>query len=316
MYNDIYSNAPFPLNDFLDKLSNYILLNLDENYNILGFNEKFNEVVEVEKEKIIELKLKMVFKNIKLSEINFKNDESYKKFSLCFSDEIIKNQLYNTYICYIFKLKNGYYLVGSEQKPEQDEIITKISKLNNELANMTRELQKKNIKLKNANQKIEELLRTDKLTGLSNRRHFMEYFEKMISNAKRHSFPLSLVMCDLDKFKNINDSYGHDVGDKVLENVGELLLDETRDEDLAARIGGEEFTIILNGTSLEMGINFAERIRKKVFELDIRQLPKNITISLGITELKKSDNQESFLKRADKALYKAKNNGRNQVCSL
>lgn len=316
MYNDIYSNAPFPLNDFLDKLSSYILLNLDENYNILGFNEKFNEVVKVEKEKIIELKLKMVFKNIKLSEINLKNDESYKKFNLCFSDEIIKNQLYNNYICYLFKLKNGYYLVGSEQKPEQDEIITKISKLNNELANMTRELQKKNIKLKNANQKIEELLRTDKLTGLSNRRHFMEYFEKMISNAKRHSFPLSLVMCDLDKFKNINDSYGHDVGDKVLENVGELLLNETRDEDLAARIGGEEFTIILNGTSLEMGINFAERIRKKVFELDISQLPKNITMSLGITELKKSDNQESFLKRADKALYKAKNNGRNQVCSL
>lgn len=316
MYNDMYSNAPYPLNNFLDEISNYIMLNLDENYNILGFNEKFNEVVEVEKENIIELKLQMIFKNIRLDEINFKNNESYKKFNLCFNDEIIKNQLYNTYICYIFRLKNGYYLIGREQKPEQDEIITKISKLNNELANMTRELKKKNIKLKKANQKIEELLRTDKLTGLSNRRHFMEYFEKMISNAKRHSIPLSLVMCDLDKFKNINDSYGHDVGDKVLENMGELLQNETRDEDLAARIGGEEFTIILNSTSLENGKNYAERVRKKVSKLDISQLPENITISLGVTEFKESDDQESFLKRADKALYKAKNNGRNQVCAL
>ncbi len=316
MYNDIYSNAPYPLNYFLDKICNYIMLNLDEDYNIIGFNEKFNNLVKVEKEDIKELKLKSVFSNINLNEINFENNEIFKKFNLFFIDEIIKNQVYNDYICYIFELRTGYYLIGIERKPEQSEIITKISKLNNELANMTRELKKKNSKLKKANQKIEELLRTDKLTGLSNRRHFMEYFAKIISNAKRHSLPLSLVMCDLDKFKNINDSYGHDVGDKVLENVGELLRDETRDEDLAARIGGEEFTIILNGTSLEDGKNYAERVRKKVSKLDINQISGNITISLGVSKLKESDDQESFLKRADKALYKAKNNGRNQVCVL
>jgi diguanylate cyclase (GGDEF)-like protein len=316
MYNDIYSNAPYPLDVFLDKISSYVLLNLDEDYNILGFNEKFNEIVKVKKNKILNLKLQSVFGNQSLNTITFKNDESYKKFNLCFKDEIIKNQLYNSYICYIFNLESGYYLIGIEQKPEQGDIITKISKLNNEMANMTRELKKKNIKLKKANQKIEELLRTDELTGLSNRRHFMEYFEKMISNAKRHSFPLSLIMCDLDRFKNINDNYGHDLGDKVLENVGKILQKETRDEDLAARIGGEEFTIILNGTTLEDGYNYAERIRKKISEIEIKQLPKKVTISLGITELKESDDQESFLKRADKALYKAKNNGRNQVCRL
>ncbi|MFW5891535.1 MAG: GGDEF domain-containing protein [bacterium] len=316
MYNDIYSNAPYPLNVFLDKISNYILLNFDEDYNILGFNKKFEELVKVKKDNILNLKLQSIFGNQILNDITFKNDAAYKKFNLYFKDEIIKKQLYNSYICYIFNLEKGFYLIGIEQKLEQSDIITKISKLNNEMSNMTRELKKKNIKLKKANQKIEELLRTDKLTGLSNRRHFMEYFGKMISNAKRHSIPLSLIMCDLDRFKNINDSYGHNLGDKVLKNVGKILQKETRDEDLAARIGGEEFTIILNGTTLEGGYNYAERIRKKISELELKQLPETVTISIGITELKESDDQDSFLKRADKALYKAKNNGRNQVCKL
>lgn len=316
MYNDIYSNAPYPFNDFLDKLSSYILINFDENFKILGFNRKFDEIIKTDNKEIRELKLQDIFEGINIGKIGYESKESYKKFNLCFSDKIIKNQLYNSYICYIYNLEMGYYLIGIEQKPDQDEIITKISKLNNDLANMTRELRKKNIKLQKANNKIEELLRTDELTGLSNRRHFMEYFKKMISNAKRHALPLSLVMCDLDKFKNINDTYGHHAGDLVLENVGKLLQNETRDEDLAARIGGEEFTIILNGTALEEGENYAERIRKKVSDLEIKEVPEMISISLGITELKDSDDPDSFLNRADKALYKAKNNGRNQVCSF
>ncbi|ADQ13686.1 GGDEF domain-containing protein [Halanaerobium hydrogeniformans] len=316
MFDDLYSKCPYPLDLFLEKISSYLLVNFDEDLYIRGCNEKFLKTVNMDKQEIKNKKMDDIFRASSLKTLDFDSKRSYQKVNLCFEEDVIIDRLYNQYNSYFFILADGYYLIAKENAPDQGEIINKISRLNNELANKTRELSRKNVKLEKANQKIEELLKTDKLTGLSNRRHFMEYFEKMIANAKRHSLSLSLVMCDLDHFKKINDNYGHGAGDRVLEEVGELLLNETRQGDLASRIGGEEFTIILNGTSLKEGKNYAERIRKKVSNLEFAEINKKVTISMGITEIQAEDNAESFLKRADRALYKAKNNGRNRVETL
>ena len=316
MFDDIYSECPYPLDLFLENFSSYLLLNLAKDLSIRGCNNKFLKTVKLDRKEIRDKKIDDIFSDSSLEKIDFKSKKSYQRGKLCFKEGVIIDKIYNQYNSYLFNLEDGYYLIAKENAPDQGEIINKISKLNNELANKTRELSRKNSKLEKAKMKIEELLKTDKLTGLSNRRYFMEYFEKMIANAKRHSLPLSLVMCDLDHFKKINDNYGHGAGDKVLAALGKLLLAETRQEDLASRIGGEEFTIILNGTPLAEGKTYADRVRKKVSRLEIEEIDKKITISMGITELKAEDDAESFLKRADKALYKAKNNGRNRLEAL
>jgi len=313
---DIYSKCPYPLDLFLDKLSSYILLNFDMDLTIRGFNKEFLETVKLVEAEIKDKSIADIFSSSSLQRVDFDSIKSYQRVKLCFKEDVIIDKLYHQYNSYFFNLEDGYYLIAEESTPEQGEIIEKISRLNNELANKTRELSRKNVKLEKAKQRIEELLKTDKLTALSNRRHFMDYFEKMIANAKRHSLPLSLVMSDLDHFKKINDNYGHSAGDRVLAAFGQLLLEETRQGDLASRIGGEEFTIILNGTPLKEAKNYAERIRKKVSNLEFEAIDAGITISMGITELKPKDDAESFLKRADKALYKAKNKGRNRVESL
>ena len=319
MFNDLFSECPYPIKYFLNNLSEYIIINFDSKLNVIGFNENFIETVDLNQEDIKNLNFHDIFISKNKREVNLKNINQYQKYEFYLSDKVIETRTYSIYECYLFNLNDkGIYLIGKKLELSQKDSINNISKLNNELSNMTRELNKKNLKLKKANKKIMELSQTDKLTGLSNRRYFMEYLEKWISYSKRHSSHLTLIMCDFDNFKDINDNFGHVTGDKVLSTFGELLKSEIRNEDLASRIGGEEFTILLNGTKLKKGINFAKRIRKKLMQLNIESIPKakNITISMGITEFKKEDNYESFLNRVDKALYKAKNKGKNRVCKL
>ncbi len=161
--------------------------------------------------------------------------------------------------------------------------------------------------------KMKKMIKTDELTGIFNRRYFMEYLERMYSLAQRKSHSIYLVMADIDKFKNINDSYGHNVGDEVLIEVGKVFKEETRKEDMAARIGGEEFAILLTETNLIDVIKVAERIRKRIAQLRIPPVKNKITVSLGVTQLQNNDSIKIFLTRADNALYLAKNSGRDRV---
>ncbi|PUU89424.1 diguanylate cyclase (GGDEF) domain-containing protein [Halanaerobium congolense] len=316
MFEDLYSDLPYPINCFLNQVSDYIIINLDKKLNIIGFNKNFLDITQLEKEEIIKLKLNEVFTGETIGYSELKKIKNYKRFELSLTKKISTSYSYLNFTCYIFSLKeDGFYLFGQKNNLKQEDVINKISKLNNQLSNATRELNKKNFHLQEANKKIKELARTDELTGLSNYRHFIEYTDRVISYSQRHLFPLSLIICDFDKFKNINDSYGHDVGDEVLKAFSQLLIAESRKGDMAARIGGEEFAIVLNGASLENGINYAERIRKKTVNLEVPSLPQKLTVSMGITELRNSDDYNTFFKRADLALYKAKENGRNQVCS-
>ena len=158
---------------------------------------------------------------------------------------------------------------------------------------------------------------TDPLTGLYNRRYFNEVLNREFSQAKRHGIVFSVLMIDVDNFKDINDNHGHDIGDKVLLAITERFNQLMRAGDITGRLGGDEFVVLLPHTSQIAGQALAERIRLNIGEqpLSVSDGPElNITLSIGQTSIAAQDEQpEQILKRADKALYDAKQNGRNRV---
>jgi diguanylate cyclase (GGDEF)-like protein/PAS domain S-box-containing protein len=163
---------------------------------------------------------------------------------------------------------------------------------------------------------VQKLSVTDPLTNLINRRKFFEELEKEANRCRRYKHPLSLIMLDIDHFKKVNDTFGHQFGDKVLCHIAEILRTNTRRTDTVARYGGEEFIILLPETPLVGGGEVAERIRQATAKSVICDNLNNIavTVSLGVTNFSLEDNIDSFVKRADQALYKAKDAGRNAVC--
>ena len=167
----------------------------------------------------------------------------------------------------------------------------------------------------------DEMLRlatTDDLTRLSNRRHFLERAESTLSRSRRYNEPLALLMCDIDFFKNINDTFGHAVGDQALCKVADIIRGSLRDTDLAGRIGGEEFAILLVQTELDSAHDVADRLRRSIeaapIDLDDGQHIL-LTISIGIaTPSYPMETLATLLQHADQALYAAKRQGRNRVC--
>ena len=154
---------------------------------------------------------------------------------------------------------------------------------------------------------------TDSLTGLYVRRYFMVKLHEEIHRAERYNNILSIVMADLDRFKNINDTYGHDAGDRVLREIGRFLQQNVRDVDIVARYGGEEFVIMIPEAAKEAAYCMSERLRKKFSKIKFGNLPQ-ITISLGIATYPFDGKQpEDLLRKADAAMYAAKRAGRNQV---
>lgn len=169
--------------------------------------------------------------------------------------------------------------------------------------------------LKESEQRYKELSLVDELTGLFNKRHFNHALRLEIERAHRYEHPLSLLMMDIDNFKHHNDTYGHAEGDKVLARLGELIADSIRTNDLGCRYGGEEFAAILPETPGESAAVVAERIRKRFAAKDFFPKPDakvNKTISIGIAQLAAGEDAESFIKRADKNLYQAKQQGKDR----
>jgi len=166
-------------------------------------------------------------------------------------------------------------------------------------------------------EEIYQLATHDALTELYNRRHFIEMADKEIARAIRHQRPLSLCIIDVDLFKPVNDRYGHISGDEVLRQIALLLRRHARTDDLAARIGGEEFALMLPECDAEAARMFAERLREAVAEAVFTPggEPQRITVSIGIAELAPGrDIRPALMAAADTALYRAKSEGRNRVC--
>lgn len=155
----------------------------------------------------------------------------------------------------------------------------------------------------------------DALTGLPNREAYQQRVEQEVHRIERYGGSLSLMVCDIDLFKRINDSYGHLAGDKVLKIIAKSLQRNLRDSDFIARFGGEEFVALMPETSAQEAKLVAEKLRSKIEEspFNFKKDPVQITISFGISEFSKGESLEEVFARADKALYKAKDNGRNQV---
>ncbi len=164
-------------------------------------------------------------------------------------------------------------------------------------------------------QLYERVSRTDELTQLSNRRDMQHQLEKEFSRYKRHNHHFSVILLDVDHFKLINDSYGHDAGDHVLVEIAQLLRETSRELDLVARWGGEEFLILLPNTTLLQALKLAERIRNRVAQHSIaykgQQL--SVTTSCGVCSISQTRDLKQLLIQADLNLYQAKERGRNQV---
>jgi len=168
------------------------------------------------------------------------------------------------------------------------------------------------LSLETINKLLEKQAMTDALTGIHNRMKFDRILAGEIQRTRRNKYPLSLIMCDIDHFKQINDQYGHPAGDAVLKRLTKLIKQNIRNIDFFARWGGEEFVILSPGTDSNGSEQLAEKIRLKIESFNFTE-PEHLTLSFGISSFKTGDNAVKLLNRADEAMYKAKANGRNQV---
>jgi diguanylate cyclase (GGDEF)-like protein len=168
-------------------------------------------------------------------------------------------------------------------------------------------------------EKLQKLAITDGLTKLYNSRSFYSQLELEVDRFNRYRHPLSLLLLDIDHFKEYNDSWGHLEGDKVLVKFSQIIKSCLRANDSAYRYGGEEFTVILPETGGEEAKTVAQRIRKTLEDEKFNPQPgkdARITISIGVTQYSPKEELSSFIQRADKAMYLSKQNGRNKVSAL
>ncbi|MFT6899806.1 MAG: diguanylate cyclase (GGDEF)-like protein [Paraglaciecola sp.] len=194
--------------------------------------------------------------------------------------------------------------------------IAILTERNKELVQAHNELEEINQTLedrvKSRTIELEKLANTDALTGLSNRRATIHTLEKEIERSQRYACDVSILMLDVDYFKQINDSFGHQVGDEVLASIADILVATCRQTDHVGRYGGEEFLIILPETNQQAATDLAERIRRGVNSLP-NSTQKPITCSIGVASLALDLTMNDFIKQADDAMYQAKNLGRDRV---
>ena len=164
---------------------------------------------------------------------------------------------------------------------------------------------------------LEHAALTDALTGMQNRRYFDGALHEYLEEFRRIRKPVGLMILDLDHFKQVNDKYGHDVGDLVLKEVANCLRDMTRYHDVVARLGGEEFAVLTPNMNHELLLKLAERIRKAIASLAVGtgNIRLRVTTSVGLAIWDEHETAEDFMRRADRQLYQAKRLGRNRVCA-
>jgi len=196
---------------------------------------------------------------------------------------------------------------------ELQRLAAQMLALNRDYAAAQFELAQTNLKLQQREAQIMALSLTDHLTGVGNHRRFEQELTTELKRFERTGEPLSAFMADLDHFKQINDRYGHDVGDRVLVTFGNLLRSQLRTTEVASRIGGEEFAVLLPHTELDEAITTAERIRGAIAAAAIPPMPHGVTASFGVARIEPGEDRAGFMRRVDQALYQAKHRGRDRV---
>lgn len=216
----------------------------------------------------------------------------------------------------IWRLIRPLNLLADAMKryPEDKAILRLYPKSHDEIGTVTDIARSTLLQVESLTRQLTHQATTDFLTGLGNRRALMEQMPIIRAKAARPEEAVSLILFDLDHFKRINDEYGHDAGDSVLMAIGEAVKDHLRPYDYAARMGGEEFCIVLPGADLAAAESVAERLRLAVESRVVEPLPKGrITCSFGVAQARPSERLQELLLRADAALYTAKDRGRNVV---
>ena len=194
--------------------------------------------------------------------------------------------------------------------------VRELKELNRKFINKLEEQRKEIERLREELKKVKEEANIDPLTGLRNRRSFERTLSEFFRDFRRFKYPFSLIMFDLDNFKDINDTYGHLAGDKVLREIGNILRNYLRAKDVAARTGGEEFAIILPGITKEVATLVAERLRKVIANHTVEHGDKKIdfTASFGVAEMRDDvESPEDLIREADEKLYTAKRTGKDKV---
>lgn len=186
--------------------------------------------------------------------------------------------------------------------------------MGNEFSNLRQSLGDRHRELKGAVSRIEELAITDELTGLYNRRYLMQMLSQQRALANRSRYGFVVCYLDLDHFKKVNDKYGHPFGDKVLKSFANLMSSALREVDIGARLGGEEFVLVLADTNLDAAHGVCQRMAERWREMHFSEAPDlELTLSAGITAFKSPETIEQILERADALLYDAKHRGRNCI---
>jgi diguanylate cyclase (GGDEF)-like protein len=207
-------------------------------------------------------------------------------------------------------IENSQLYEEAQKELEQRRITqTELEKANEQLQAQIKQTEALQVELR------EQAVR-DPLTGLFNRRYLKETLQREVSRAKREGLPIGIMIMDIDEFKNINDLYGHDAGDKMLQFIGEMLKANIRAEDIVCRYGGEEFVIVMPGASLGVAYERAELIRQKFEQLYVpyegELLQRNISLGVAAYPIHGTDGEDVLI-RADRALYQAKQAGRDRV---
>jgi len=188
------------------------------------------------------------------------------------------------------------------------------------LKNLEDLVELRTLKLAETNNKLKYLASHDSLTGLRNRLNLEKNIEKAISNCKLHHSPFAVLMFDIDFFKDVNDTYGHDIGDFVLIELAKILKSSIREEDKVYRAGGEEFVVLLNRINYEDSISFAQKIRiriqKHIFKINKINFSKTVSVGLFHSSILEAEDVKTVLKLIDIALYKSKDNGRNRLTNV
>lgn len=191
--------------------------------------------------------------------------------------------------------------------------ITELEETKQQLKNINKAMKNKVDELYSMTNTLEEKAYKDNLTGINNRENFENIFSLEIANAKQNNIPLSLIIFDVDHFKLVNDTYGHQAGDILLIDLVKLIADNIKNGDIFARWGGEEFVILTPSTEIIGARYLAENLRKLVQSHSFSYVEYEITLSFGIAQLTDEDTKKTLFEKADGALYEAKNNGRNRV---
>jgi diguanylate cyclase (GGDEF)-like protein len=224
----------------------------------------------------------------------FANHSDWSLVTVTLPHKIFANRVLGIVITLMMTIVTLVYLVGRERWVRDNVHLSK------------------RLELEELARKLDFRATTDPLTGLFNRRKFNHELSLGISRAQRYGTPLSLVIFDVDHFKAINDTYGHQVGDKVLIDLSKLIAARLRKTDVFARWGGEEFIILVPEASASMALQLAENLRDSIRQ-SVSGDAETVTCSFGIAEFKDGDSADTFISRADEALYRAKINGRNRV---